>query len=167
MIAPATPGMTCIQKHVGDDGPAWDLTLCRQSEIRAAVDSLLRAMSPYAYSVSDVFAVHLAVTEALANAVEHGNLNDPTKRVRMRWSINRHEIFVEVRDEGAGFNPAAVAAPLGPQILERERGRGLFLMNTYMTSVEFDDSGSHVKLRRLQGRGATLAGPPHGYDYQI
>jgi serine/threonine-protein kinase RsbW len=81
--------------------------------------------------------VPVALTEALANAILRGNREDPDKLVRVRAAINANVIVLEVQDEGAGFDVEAFEPEQdGPSWLEREDGRGLFLMRKLMDRVE-------------------------------
>lgn len=90
----------------------------------------------------------VSVTEAVNNAIIHGNKSDPQKKVSVRCEISPDWLVVFVEDEGKGFQPRKVRNPLQKQNLMRENGRGVFLMRTLMDRVEFKigDSGSQVSL---------------------
>ncbi len=81
--------------------------------------------------------IALAVREAAANAVLHGNRYDPTKRVTLSFDTAPDILTVSVRDEGSGFAPSTVADPLAPENLLKESGRGLFLIRTFMDEIRF------------------------------
>jgi serine/threonine-protein kinase RsbW len=83
-------------------------------------------------------AVHhmsVAVRESVVNAIKHGNRQDETKRVHVQFTVHDKALEVEVRDEGRGFDPAAVADPLAPENLLRAYGRGIFFMRQFMDEV--------------------------------
>ena len=81
--------------------------------------------------------VPVALTEALSNAILYGNAEDPSKRVRVRAQVDDVLLIVDVADEGPGFDiNACTLDPTTPDHLEREDGRGLFLMRKLMDSVE-------------------------------
>ena len=81
--------------------------------------------------------VPVALTEALANAIVAGNREDAAKRVHVRARVDDRELVLEIYDEGAGFDLGAHAwAPDGDDALDREDGRGLFLMRRLMDVVE-------------------------------
>ena len=81
--------------------------------------------------------VPVALTEALANAMLRGNLEDASKGVRFRATINERALVLEVEDEGAGFDlDECVIDPCRADNLSREDGRGLFLMRSLMDRVE-------------------------------
>lgn len=81
--------------------------------------------------------VPVAITEALANAVMRGNRNERSRTVRVAARIDARELIVDVTDEGQGFDPGAVCfGPDDSNWLDREDGRGLFLMRSLMDEVQ-------------------------------
>lgn len=92
----------------------------------------------------------LAFTEALVNAVRHGNQDDPHKVVRIRYRIDFVGLWLSIEDEGHGFQPDQIADPRLPENLDRPGGRGLLLMKSLMNHVEFNARGNHVVLRLLK-----------------
>jgi serine/threonine-protein kinase RsbW len=87
--------------------------------------------------------VPVALTEALSNAVLRGNRDDPAKHVVVRAAVGAEHLVIEVIDEGAGFDlEQCLVDPTTPEHLDREFGRGLYLMRKLMDSVErFDHQG--------------------------
>jgi serine/threonine-protein kinase RsbW len=87
--------------------------------------------------------VPVALTEALSNAILRGNHEDRAKKVSVRAEVDPARIVVEVADEGVHFDlEAAMRDPTLPENLDREDGRGLFLMRSLMDRVErFDRDG--------------------------
>lgn len=94
----------------------------------------------------EAFGILLSVEEAIVNAVKHGNQLDPNKQVRVTYSLTKGKFEMTVEDEGPGFNPADVPDPLDPENLERPGGRGLLLMRSYLTEVEYSPRGNRVRL---------------------
>src|SRR5215475_8157047 len=81
--------------------------------------------------------VPVALTEALSNAILRGNGDDPAKHVHVRAEVDSQRLVVEVADEGEGFDlEASVVDPTIPGNIDREDGRGLFLMRKLMDRVE-------------------------------
>ncbi len=79
----------------------------------------------------------VALTEALSNAILRGNRGMRDKHVRVRAVVSDNALVLEVADEGAGFDlDACTIDPTRPGNLEREDGRGLFLMRSLMDRVE-------------------------------
>ena len=88
--------------------------------------------------------VPVALAEALSNAILRGNHEDPAKRVHIRADVDTTRLVVEIADEGTRFDLEANTRDASrEEYLEREDGRGLFLMRKLMDGVErFDASGN-------------------------
>jgi serine/threonine-protein kinase RsbW len=89
----------------------------------------------------------VSLTEAVNNAIVHGNKSDPAKRVSIKCEVLPGWLLFEVLDEGPGFKPERVKNPLSKRNLLRESGRGIFLMRTLMDKVEFDATGEGMLVR--------------------
>ncbi|OYW18109.1 MAG: anti-sigma regulatory factor [Planctomycetales bacterium 12-60-4] len=96
----------------------------------------------------DVFGVRLALEEALVNAIKHGNGMDPDKSVKIVWRIDDASVCVESEDEGSGFGPEEVPDPTAEENLERPCGRGIMLMRSFMSRVEYNERGNRVILEK-------------------
>jgi serine/threonine-protein kinase RsbW len=96
--------------------------------------------------------VELALREALANAIVHGNRQDPRKRVTVRCFCQPDRgMLVAVEDEGPGFDPRRVPDPRDAECLLETHGRGLFLMRHLVDRVRISHSGRRVTLvKRLR-----------------
>jgi serine/threonine-protein kinase RsbW len=93
--------------------------------------------------------VPVALTEALSNAILRGNLDDPAKHVHVRAEVDTVRLVVEVGDEGGGFDlDASLIDPTTPGNVDREDGRGLFLMRKLMDRVERVE-GTHGSIVRM------------------
>ena len=95
--------------------------------------------------------VPVALTEALSNAILRGNADDASRSVMLRVEIDDVQLIAEVRDEGDGFDLADCTEDATlPENLQREDGRGLFLMQKLMDRVErfrdLNTSGNVVRL---------------------
>lgn len=92
--------------------------------------------------------IPVALSEALSNAILYGNRQNPEKHVRVRAALDGEKLVLEVVDEGTGFDlEQSTSDPTSRENLEREDGRGLFLMRQLMDHVErFDDHGNVVRL---------------------
>ena len=88
----------------------------------------------------------VALTEALSNAILRGNNDDPSKHVQVTASVDSTRVVIEVIDEGEGFDiDECTLDPTTPDNVDREDGRGLFLMRQLMDRVErFDDARGNV-----------------------
>jgi serine/threonine-protein kinase RsbW len=115
---------------------------------RRILDELIRQLHSHCWNCDDVFAVHLAIEEALVNAICHGNREDPGKQVQVRCRLAKDRVRVEIADEGPGFDPGRVPDPTDPDRLENPKGRGLLLMRAFMSRVDYQDSGRTVILEK-------------------
>jgi serine/threonine-protein kinase RsbW len=107
--------------------------------IEGLVDAVVQRCTAHRFS-RQVCALNVpvALTEALANAVLRGNRQAPDKQVHLKAVVDNAQLVVDVRDEGDGFDLDHFDAddPTAPDRLEREDGRGLFLMRRLMDRVE-------------------------------
>jgi len=104
--------------------------------------------------------IDVAVREAVANAIKHGNLQDPEKQVQVDLAIEGDTLVIRVQDEGRGFDPAVLEDPLAPENLLKPNGRGIFYMKSFMDDIQYGvrpGGGTVVTLRK---RLARLAGSP-------
>ena len=93
--------------------------------------------------------IDMAVHETLINAIWHGNKNDPSKRVWMRFEIFSDRLEIRVRDQGNGYDPNRLADPLANENILSVSGRGIFLIRTFMDEFR-------VESRAGEGTEVTL-----------
>jgi serine/threonine-protein kinase RsbW len=110
--------------------------------IERVVDLVRHSVSELSYNPRQLaLNVPVALTEALSNAILRGNHEDPNKRVRIRADIDKRRLVLEIADEGVKFDiDANTRDATNPENLEREDGRGLFLMRALMDHVERFDA---------------------------
>ena len=89
----------------------------------------------------------MALREALANAIKHGNRQDVSKRIHLEMDVVGENLQITIRDEGEGFEPSQVDDPLAPENRLKTSGRGIFYMKTFMDDVRF---------RRAEGGGMEI-----------
>ena len=97
----------------------------------------------------------------MANAIKHGNRQDPDKQVEIQASFAPGEVEIRIDDEGAGFDPMAVVDPLAPENKFRASGRGIFYMRKFMDEVEFESGPSGGTRLRLRKRLIPAANTHH------
>lgn len=102
------------------------------------------------YTSRDVFGVRLSLEEAITNAIRHGNGNDKSLKVKIKCEISNEMMRVEIEDEGPGFTPSDVPDPTSDENLELAGGRGVLLMEAYMTKVEYNAKGNKVLLEKAR-----------------
>ena len=101
-----------------------------------------------------VSAIDLAIRESVANAVKHGNRNDPGKLLRVTAELSAHEAIFTVEDEGEGFDVRAIPDPRDPVNLFKSNGRGVLLIYNIMDEVEYSERGTRLKMVKRPEDGA-------------
>jgi serine/threonine-protein kinase RsbW len=135
--------------HSGDEAIDWHTRKLHLSEeIVPTIDDLIRLLESAGYFGKELFAIRLALEEALVNAIKHGHKGDASKEVQLRYYLASACLLVEVEDQGAGFQPQEVPDPFAAENLERSSGRGLLLMRNYMTWVRYNERGNRVTMCR-------------------
>ena len=112
------------------------------------LDVILRKLGEFHWGSKDIFAIHLALEEALINAIRHGNCSCHEKTVVIHTEITPAHFLTRITDEGPGFDPQTLPDPTAEEFLECPCGRGVKLMQNYMTSVTFNDTGNEVTLEK-------------------
>ena len=135
-----------IQLETGAE--ARRVQIHRPDELTPMLQHLEDWMSLLGYPRRDIFAVRVVLQQAVANAVRHGNGNDPSKHVDIFYLVSPNEVLAEVHDQGPGFDPDEVPNPMMLENRERRCGRGVFLMRIYSTWVSFSKPGNRVILCR-------------------
>lgn len=121
-------------------------------ECRRVVDQFINRACDLGVPSENAFALRNGLHEAVVNAVRHGNLQDPNKHVRIACNFVGRDVWFEVEDQGTGFDATAVADPCTEENRERAGGRGLLLMQHFMSSVEYNEQGNCVRMLRLDAR---------------
>lgn len=127
------------EQHGRDARVAFDRLIPSDvREIEPIVEQVTRECRVLALSARQcALNVPVALTEALSNAILRGNRGMREKHVRVRAVVSDNSLVLEVADEGSGFDlDACTVDPTRPGNLEREDGRGLFLMRSLMDRVE-------------------------------
>ena len=144
-----------VQADVSPCGPGGErISLAipsRVSEIEHVVDAVVARCAAREFPRRAVaLNLPVALTEAIANAIVNGNREDAAKCVRVDACLDDGALVVEVQDEGGGFDlDASTHGPAESDFLEREDGRGLFLMRALMDHVEqyaAPDRGNVVRM---------------------
>ena len=95
--------------------------------------------------------IGMAVREAVANAIKHGNKMDPEKKVFVSLDESGEQLTIVVGDEGEGFEPEKVADPLSPENTLKTSGRGIFYIRSFMDDLSFargEGGGTILTMRK-------------------
>lgn len=96
--------------------------------------------------------IAISVTEAVTNAVVHGNKNNLEKNVTICLKADPGCVEVTVEDEGNGFDPESVQSPIKKGNILKPVGRGIFILKSLMDKVDFiiqSQKGTTVKMTKL------------------
>jgi serine/threonine-protein kinase RsbW len=88
----------------------------------------------------------IAMTEAVNNAIHHGNSLNESKKTTVCCDVEESKIKFIVTDEGPGFNFDDLPDPTAPENIENPNGRGIFLMKNLADEINFEDEGRRVEL---------------------
>ncbi len=125
----------------------------KDSAMRMVQDQVLGEITRYGFDPHSLFAVRLALEEALINAIKHGNRRDPSKKVHIEFRVNTKQLDVIIEDEGPGFERHVVPDPTLDENVEKCSGRGILLMEAYMSKVVWSRGGRRVHMIKKNERG--------------
>jgi serine/threonine-protein kinase RsbW len=143
--------MTIAHDH---RGPQIDLEYSLPSEVIAIspfVDKLMPLLRNCGCVPEDDSDVEVALREALANAIIHGNHEDRRKHVHVTCRCEPDEVAIAVKDEGSGFDINTVPDPATRENIESAHGRGILVMKALMDEVRFEEGGVVVHMRKSAG----------------
>jgi serine/threonine-protein kinase RsbW len=124
--------------------------------ISPCVEQLMRFIASFRNSDGSETDIEMALGEALANAIVHGNREDPRKLVYVVCRCTTDgEVSFMVQDEGRGFDIAAVLDPTTPENCMLPHGRGIYLMKTLMDEVCFEQGGRIVYMHKASNALST------------
>lgn len=129
------------------EGQLQSLELNSNAETISVVERMIEEVRDSYHVSEDTFGNMLvALTEAVTNAIYHGNKSDPGKKVRIQYGCVHNTLTFTVADEGPGFDFYNLPDPTAPENLEKECGRGIFLMKHLADQLIFSDGGRVVEL---------------------
>lgn len=88
----------------------------------------------------------IAITEAVNNAILHGNQGNPKKNVELTMQLLDESVRFVVKDEGPGFDHHHIPDPVAPENLDKIGGRGIFLIKHLADEVHFKDNGREIEM---------------------
>jgi len=107
---------------------------------------ILDEVTKLKFNTDSIFAIRISLEEALVNAIKHGNKLDPHKEVHIEAVVNAKQIGITIEDQGPGFDRNTVPDPTAPENLEKCSGRGILLIESYMTSVDWTHNGRRLHM---------------------
>jgi serine/threonine-protein kinase RsbW len=125
----------------------FELEFFSDTKYLEEVEKLSTKVAGYArLSESENDDLGIVTTELVNNAIHHGNKNDPSKKVKIIFTVDNEKLELRIHDEGNGFDPDKLKDPLAPENLFSESGRGIFLIRNLMDSLDFEftESGTET-----------------------
>ncbi len=98
------------------------------------------------FDPDSTFAIRIALEEALVNAIKHGNGLDASKTVHVHALVSKDQADITIEDQGIGFDKDRVPDPTATENLCRPSGRGILLIESYMTSARWDRGGRRLRM---------------------
>lgn len=117
------------------------------------IDQLLSALTQWGWDGRDFFHVQMAIEEAMVNAIKHGNKESPEKCVAVSFRIGTSSVWIQLTDQGEGFDPNALPDPTDEEHLAQPHGRGVMLIRELMTSVAYNERGNQVTMHKVRSSG--------------
>jgi serine/threonine-protein kinase RsbW len=137
-----------MRRSVAADKIVFRLTLPSSQKSITRVERFLQKVNQHVpLDEIQMHKVMVSLTEAVNNAIVHGNRSNPLKKVLVLCEVLPGWLLFIVTDQGKGFKPERVANPLKQENLLRETGRGIFLMRTLMDKVEFGSKNGGYQVR--------------------
>jgi serine/threonine-protein kinase RsbW len=131
----------------GNGSALFEFTIA--SDYRASQevqDKIMYDVNRRGFNSQTVFAIKLALEEAMMNAIKHGNGRDAKKKVYIEAKVNSRQAEIVVEDEGPGFSRRSVPDPTLPENLEKCSGRGIHLIEAYVNEVEWSRGGRRLRM---------------------
>ncbi len=136
-------------------GPDWSWRLDKviasdTDEGHAVIEQLTQALQSHGWDGRDLFHIHMAVEEAVVNAIEHGNKRHPEKSVHIDFRVSEDLVEMEITDQGEGFDPSTLPDPTDDELLEVPRGRGVHLIRQLMSDIQYNEKGNSLLMRKIR-----------------
>ncbi|MEL7499082.1 MAG: ATP-binding protein [Planctomycetota bacterium] len=114
------------------------------------IELLLDQLSAGDWSGKDTFGIHMAMEEAIMNAICHGNQRCETKHVHIEIEISDESFYARISDQGEGFKLEDVPDPTAIENLEKTSGRGVRLIQHFIDVVKYNENGNSVELKKMK-----------------
>ncbi len=123
----------------------------RLGEHMPFLDEVLRRLAELGWDGRDYFGIQMTLEETLTNAIRHGNNQDASKVVQAACRLNAERFWLRVEDEGDGFCRDEVADCTADENLGAFGGRGMALIDAYMSEVAFNEKGNQITVATHRG----------------
>jgi len=121
-------------------------------QIKVVVDRLDQFLTKAGLIEPFISEASLAVSEATANAIIHGNKQEAGKKVSIAFSLDDDRLEINIKDQGKGFQPAEIPNPLSDENRMKRSGRGIYLIKASMDKVKFEVSPKGLAIELVKYR---------------
>lgn len=144
-----------IKEKLGFDSgdPVYLQYISYFEEMDGAIGIILSSLDVYGYADEIIRKMKITLTELLVNSILHGHKRDFSKRVTIGHMVSRTKAEISIMDEGTGYMPDSLPDPTLPENLERDCGRGLFIVRHYVDKIEFNECANRVKITKNFSNG--------------
>ena len=112
------------------------------------IELLLKQLQSANWSNKDVFGIHMAMEEAIMNAIRHGNQCASDKQVHVLIALSADQFYAKITDQGDGFDPDSVPDPTLDENINKTCGRGVTLMRNFVDEVNYNQKGNSVERKK-------------------
>ena len=116
------------------------------TSLRIVEKAIDEATSEMGISPDNYGKILISTLEGVNNAILHGNLSDPEKKVEIEISTGNGELKIKITDQGTGFIPKTIPDPTVPENLELPNGRGVYLMSRLADKIRYSKKGNSVTM---------------------
>jgi len=128
-------------------GELYTLQLPSKMESITLVENLIEEIADKFHISEDTFAnMMTCLSEAVINAIVHGNKLDPDKTVIVNADVEEKRTIWSITDEGDGFDYNNLPDPTIAENLENLTGRGVFIIKHLADQCVFNAKGNEVEL---------------------
>ena len=125
---------------------ATETTPYDPTRLQNLAEELVQAARSAGFPEASSFALRIAFEEAVANAYKHGHSGDASQPLTIEWRVDARRVRLSVEDQGPGFTPDAVPDPREDTRLELPSGRGLLMIRSFMSDVQYNEMGNRVEM---------------------
>ena len=111
---------------------------------------VLEQLEKSAWANKDVFGIHMAVEEAIMNAIHHGNRCAADKHVHVVIELSEDRFYSKITDQGCGFDPTSLPDPTAEENLEKECGRGVLLIKSFVDVAIYNAKGNSLEITKYR-----------------
>ena len=122
------------------------IILSNPDELQRVDEAAERIAIQMGFSQAAIHDIAIAVSEAVNNAIMHGNNADTNKKVQVTFQQESDKLIIRVQDEGLGFEPESIQDPTAPENILREKGRGLFIIRNLMDELQIINTDTGLLL---------------------